>query len=67
MSILPKTALVTAYHFIACLLKMLFTHKMALLLVVISVAKWMVKDTEHLGEELFRKRLVVKASVKQCK
>ena len=42
VSMLPKITLLTAYHFIACLLEMLFTHKMALLLVVISVAKWVV-------------------------
>ena len=30
------------YCYIACLLEMLFTHKLALLLVVINVAKWVV-------------------------
>ena len=38
MSILPRVALLTAYYFIACL----FTHKLVLLLVVISVVKWVV-------------------------
>jgi len=36
VSILPKIALLTAYYFIACLFEMLLTHKLALLLVVIS-------------------------------
>ena len=52
----PKITLLTAYYFIACLLEMLFTHKLALL-VVISVVKWVVEDTEHQGEELFRQIL----------
>ena len=42
VSILPGVALLTAYYFTACILEMLFTHKLALLLVVISVIKWVV-------------------------
>ena len=55
----------TAYYFRACILEMLFTHKLALLLVVISVVKRVVLDTEYQGEQLFRKRrpgLLVKTS-----
>ena len=39
---LPKNARMTAYHFLACLLEMLFTHKLGLLLVVTNVVMWVV-------------------------
>ena len=42
VSMLPKIALLTVYYFIACFLKIPFTHKLAILLVVTNVVKWVV-------------------------